>query len=70
MLIDMNHCSPRQPDVLVLRALIQHYHLSYPTHLRSKGLYLLQETHSNTLSFAISPNFFALLPTRMQLLFS
>jgi hypothetical protein len=70
MLIDMNHCSLRQPDILVPRAVIQHYHLSYPAHLRNKDLYLLQETHSNTLSFAISANFFALLPSRMQLLLS
>jgi WD40 repeat protein len=70
VLIDMNHCSPRQPDVLVRRAAIQHYHLSYPAYLRSKDLYLLQETHSNTLSFAISANFFAFLPSRMQLLLS
>ncbi|KAJ8580212.1 hypothetical protein M405DRAFT_869635 [Rhizopogon salebrosus TDB-379] len=42
----------RQFDVLMPRAVIQHYHLSYPAHLRNKDLY--QETHRNTLSFAIS----------------
>jgi hypothetical protein len=70
MLIDTNHCSPRQFDVLVPRAVIQHYHLSYLAHLRNKDLYLLQETHRNTLSFAISADFFAFLPSRMQLLLS
>jgi hypothetical protein len=70
MLIDMNHCSLTQPDILVPSAVVQHYHLSYPAHLRSKDLHLLQETHHNTLSSVISENFFAFLSSRMQLLLS
>jgi hypothetical protein len=36
MLIDTNHRSLMQPDVLAPCAVTLHYHLSYPPHLRSQ----------------------------------